>query len=323
VPYKQPIYSQPGPPWKLRLTYLYCEGDTVVLTIAVKAIHDLYPGQYETLVDAPGEALFYHHPLVRTNILRFEGALVNVHHHEIDHANETGKSFAQVVCENIGPQIERPLHPTTDRPQFFWTEQERAWTPPWGPGPFCLVNATDKQDYSAKYAGWDFYNAAAQRIMAAGVKVVQIGKDDMYHRKIERAVDITGKTNLRQLMVATLHASFTLCGVTLLCHISAGCSTPCILMNTRETASWIAYPNQYPLNASGHLPCCPTPGLGCWKARTVALGDGRPYLDRNLCELPVLTPCGEWVPSCYNLPGVTDVDEVMKRVDQIMAARPK
>jgi hypothetical protein len=101
-----------------------------------------------------------------------------------------------------------------------------------------------------------------------------------HHPKLEGVIDLRGKTDLRQLVRLVYHAQGVLCPVTCLMHLAAAVAVkdgkpaerPCVVVaGGREPPHWEAYPSHQFLHTVGMLPC---DNGGCWRARTVALGDG-------------------------------------------------
>ena len=69
----------------------------------------------------------------------------------------------------------------------------------------------------------------------------------------------------------------------------------------REPPQWEAYPHHQFLHTVGALPCCEKGG--CWKARTLPLGDGSEKdLPRNLCLNVV-----QGMPRCMHMISAEDV----------------
>ena len=59
---------------------------------------------------------------------------------------------------------------------------------------------------------------------------------------------------------------------------------------------WEAYPGHQFLHTIGALPCCAHGG--CWKSRTVALGDGAPHdAPKRLCQRPMRSG----LPECMDM----------------------
>ena len=88
---------------------------------------------------------------------------------------------------------------------------------------------------------------------------------------------------------------------------------PCVVVaGGREPPHWEAYPHHQFIHTVGALPCCDDGG--CWKSRTVALGDGdekdRP---ENLCVDVV-----DGYPRCMD---VISSGDVIRRIEMFFSAR--
>jgi ADP-heptose:LPS heptosyltransferase len=128
-------------------------------------------------------------------------------------------------------------------------------------------------------------------------------------------VDLRGQTSLRQLVRLVHHADGVVSAVSLLMHLAAAVEVrpkrprnrPCVVIaGGREPPHWVAYPHHQFIHTMGALPCCDDGG--CWKSRTVALGDGDDK-DRpgELCVDPV-----GGLPRCMDL---ITADEVIRRIE--------
>jgi ADP-heptose:LPS heptosyltransferase len=94
-------------------------------------------------------------------------------------------------------------------------------------------------------------------------------------------VDLRGKTSLRQLVRLMYHAQGALSAVSVLMHLAAAVEAkpgmpknrPCVVIaGGREPPHFTAYPHHQFIHTVGALKCCDDGG--CWKSRTVKLGDG-------------------------------------------------
>jgi hypothetical protein len=89
---------------------------------------------------------------------------------------------------------------------------------------------------------------------------------------------------------------------------------PCVVVaGGREPMQWEAYPHHQFIHTNGALLCCDQGG--CWKSRTVPLGDGDPK-DEDLCIDVVESPsCEERpglpLPRCMDL---ISAEEVIRRI---------
>ena len=154
--------------------------------------------------------------------------------------------------------------------------------------PFWIIVAGGKRDYTIKW--WD--QARWQRVVdhfRGRILFVQVGDEKHVHAPLRGVLDFRGKTKLRQLVRLVYHAQGIVCPVTLLMHLAAAIEVkggkpknrPCVVVNGgREPVHWEAYPHHQFVHTIGALPCCEHGG--CWKSRTVPLGDGDKK-DESLC----------------------------------------
>jgi len=104
--------------------------------------------------------------------------------------------------------------------------------------------------------------------------------------------------------------------VSFLIHLAAAVPTkpgapacrPCVvILGGREPAHWVSYPQHQVLHTNGALRCCANGG--CWKARTVALGDHHEKDSPELlCEDVVDGP----LPRCMDM---IKADDVIRRIE--------
>ena len=94
----------------------------------------------------------------------------------------------------------------------------------------------------------------------------------------------------------------------------APASSSRVVAGGREPVQWFAYPHHQILHTLGALRCCDHGG--CWKARTVPLGDGDAVRDANLCVDPVRStrsPKSPLIPTCMAMVTPTDVTRAIER----------
>lgn len=157
---------------------------------------------------------------------------------------------------------------------------------------FWIIVAGGKNDYTIKWWSHERWQEVVDHFRDR-VTFVQVGEADHYHPALNGVIDLRGKTDLRQLVRLVYHADGVVCPVTSLMHLAAAIEykrnrnafRPCVVVaGGREPNHWEAYPGHQFLHTIGMLPCCSLGG--CWRARTLPLGDGdekdRP---RALCQM--------------------------------------
>jgi len=146
-------------------------------------------------------------------------------------------------------------------------------------------------------------------------------------------LDLRRKTDVRQLIRLVYHAQGVLCPVTALMHLAAAVpvkpgmpkNRPCVVVaGGREPMQWEAYPHHQYIHTNGALRCCDEGG--CWKSRTVPLGDGdEKDKPEHLCVDVVMKelrhagiPGGRKGIEKYPLPRCMDMitaEEVVRRIE--------
>jgi ADP-heptose:LPS heptosyltransferase len=149
--------------------------------------------------------------------------------------------------------------------------------------PFWIIAAGGKYDYTIKWWSRRRYQEVVDHF-AGRILFVQVGEGGHFHPPLERVLDLRRRTSLRALVRLVHHSEGVLCPVTSLMHLAAAVPTPsgrpaarpCVVIaGGREPPHWEAYPTHQFLHTVGSLPCCARGG--CWRSRTVPLGDGEPH----------------------------------------------
>lgn len=276
-------------------------GDVLALTGAIYSLRRQYVDQYQVAVDCAYPELLEHNPdVVPLARARLEGwEEVPAGYDLVNHANQLAVHMMEGYCRSLGHYLGKEVPLLTNRPAVYLSSQERCQRPPVEEilgrrTRYWVVNAGRKSDYTAKYWGRAHFQEVVDRLQGQ-VLFVQVGHRDHYHPPLQNVVNRVGKTDLRQLVRLVYHAEGCLTGVSLLHHLAAGLEKPCVtLLGGREPIAWNSYPRCQLLHVIGSLPCCQNGG--CWRSRTVPLGDGDPQ-DTSLCEYP-LTLKEEPVPKC-------------------------
>jgi ADP-heptose:LPS heptosyltransferase len=281
---------------KLILRTVQSPGDVVVMTAAVRELHRQYPGHYLTDVRTPVAAIWEHNPDV-TAIAEGEGRALDMHYPLVNQSNQRPVHFLEGYCEYLAAQLKLPgLRPQEFRGHIYVTDQEKQWMnqveeTARHKGRFWLVNAGTKRDFTCK--GWplEHFQAVVDHFRGR-VMFVQIGAAEHEHPALHNVIDLRGKTDHRQLIRLVYHAAGVLTGVSYPMHLAAAVPRPewmvglrpsVVVGGGREPVHWEQYPGHHYLHTVGALSCCATGG--CWKSRTVPLGDGD-RKDRDLCEQP-------------------------------------
>jgi len=297
-------------------------GDIVMLTAAIRDLHKAYPGRFQTDVRTPCPAIWQNNPWL-TSLKHDEPGVRSMvcHYPLIQQCNDAPYHFIHGFIEHLNDELGLRIRPTAFKGDIHLSEAEvdrfsMGETTLDGQHPYWIIAAGGKYDYTIKWWHRRRWQAVVDEFRGK-VQFVQVGEKGHYHPPLKGVLDLRGKTNLRELIRLVYHAEGICCPVTLLMHLAAAVPLPpgrqrlrnCIVIaGGREPAHWEQYPGHHFLHTIGQLECCSTGG--CWKSRTVPLGDGSPLDDPDaLCR--DVTSAG--MPRCMDMITVQSVCEIIGR----------
>ncbi len=270
--------------WILR--HFLSPGDVLMLTAAVRDLHKSCPGQFQTDVRTSCPELWANSPYL-TSLADEDPEVESIqcHYPLINHCNSTPYHFIHGFTEFLSERAGRPVRPSAFQGDIHLSELERGL-----PSriaalagreiPYWIVVAGGKYDYTIKWWHFRRYQQVVDHFRDR-VVFVQVGESGHYHPRLSGVIDLRGRCSVRDLVLLTHHAQGVLCPVTFLMHLAAaveckgepGRARPCVVVaGGREPPQWEAYPSHQFIHTVGALPCCANGG--CWRARTVPLGDG-------------------------------------------------
>ena len=257
-----------------------------MLTAAVRDLHECYPGEFLTDVRTPCPALWHHNPYLTS--LR-EGApdvdVIDCHYPLVHRSNQTPYHFIHGFIEYLNDRLGLRIQPTAFKGDIHFSEAERAWFAQveqvkGSCRPFWLMVSGGKNDFTIKWWSARRYQEVIDHFRDR-IEFVLVGERAHHHPPLDGVVDMRGETDLRQLIRLVYHAQGVLSPVSLLMHLAAAVEVktgmplnrPCVVVaGGREPPHWAAYPHHQFIHTVGALRCCDHGG--CWKSRTVPLGDG-------------------------------------------------
>jgi len=314
-------------PRKLILSCRLSPGDVMMLTAALRDLHRHYPGQCVTDVRTPCPDLWLHNPhITRLEASDPEVEFIECHYPLIQRSNQEALHFIHGYMQFLAEILGLQLAPTVFAGDIHLAEDEKrvplqldefngANLPVW------IVVAGGKYDFTIKWWHRRRYQAVVDHFRGR-ICFVQVGEKEHYHPLLKNVYDLRGKTTLRELVRLVYHADGVLCGVTLLMHLAAAVplkvgqfSRPAVVIaGGREAPHWEAYPTHQFLHAVGLLPCCANGG--CWRSRTVPLGDGDEKDDpKNLCRDVV-----SGLPRCMDM---ISEESVIQNIELQLAGRER
>jgi len=306
-------------PQKLILRNFQSPGDILMLTAAVRDLHACYPGRYETDVRTPCPDLWMNNPYLTPLREDDPGVrVVDCHYPLIDRSNTAPYHFIHGFIEHLNDVLGLQIKPTLFKGDLHLSDDERTWfrkveDAKGRPPRFWLFASGGKHDYTIKWWSPARYQQVVDHFHGR-LDFVQVGELHHHQPPLERVIDLRGQTTLRQLFRLMHHAEGAISAVSLLMHLAVAVETkaglprsrPCVVIaGGREPPHFTFYTHHQYLHTVGALRCCDQGG--CWKSRTVALGDGDPK-DQELC----LDVVGE-LPRCMDMITSADVIRAVER----------
>lgn len=265
-----------------------------MLTAAVRDLHLACPGQFATDVRTPCPALWNHNPhITPLSDSDEDAARIDCSYPLIHQSNHRPIHFIYGFADDLSRQLGVNIQPTAFKGDIHVAPEEKRWMSQVQEitgevVPFWIIVAGGKTDFTIKW--WD--PARWQQVVdhfRDRILFVQVGEAGHVHPPLNGVLDFRGRTDLRQLVRLVYHSQGIVCPVTSLMHLAAAVEVkggrpknrPCVVVaGGREPAQWEAYPHHQYIHTNGALLCCDHGG--CWKSRTVALGDGDEK-DNKLC----------------------------------------
>ena len=305
---------------KLMLRNFQSPGDIVMLTAAVRDLHVCYPRKYTTDVRTSCPALWENNPSIEPLDEKDpEVEIIDCEYPLIHRSNSTPYHFIHGFIEFLNDRLDIDIKPTAFKGDIHISELEKSWFSQVEENhgrstPFWLLVSGGKYDYTIKWWEHRRYQEVVDHFRGK-IEFVQVGEADHHHPPLKDVIDLRGQTDLRQLVRLAYHAQGVLTPVSLPMHLAAAVEVrpgmpqnrPCVVIaGGREPPQWTAYPHHQFIHTVGALRCCDNGG--CWKSRTVPLGDGDSKDNpKELCVDVVGT-----LPRCMDM--ITS-SEVIRRIE--------
>src|SRR5262245_22189052 len=257
-----------------------------MLTAAVRDLHACYPNRFLTDVRTSCPALWENNPYLTPLKKKHRNVrLIECNYPLIHQSNQRPVHFLHGFVEHLNEQLRLHVRPTLFKGDIHLSDEEKS-----RPSlvqqitgtdvPFWIIVAGGKHDFTIKWWHFRRWQAVVDHFQGK-LLFAQVGEKDHYHPPLDGVLDLRRKTTPRELIQLVFHAQGIVCPVTLLMHLAAAVeckpggpmSRPCVVVaGGRESPAWEAYPTHQFIHTVGALPCCATGG--CWRARTVPIGDG-------------------------------------------------
>lgn len=304
----------PRSPTKVRFLFDYPLGDSVVFAGALRELVRCYPGKFDIEVECSSpefwSGCFFARGVPRPKAsiagmgmaasLAFrashwhededisglgQGAkIISVDQRFFNGSDEPGLHLLHAFVRSINRELGVEVTVREVRGEVFLTSEELTAK---GPVenllgrrvPYWIVCNGGKFDRTVKWWPNEHYQSVVDALRGR-VLFVQVGRSCDYHPKLHGTLDYRGWSDLSVLRRLVYWAEGVVCPITSLMHLAAAVPRapgvegprPCVIVGGGiEPPHWTEYPGQDFLSTIGELPCT---GHGCWKSRTISLGDG-------------------------------------------------
>lgn len=290
-----------------------------MLTATVRDLHRCHPGKFVTDVRTSCPTLWENNPWITPLCETDRGVhIIDSAYPLIHRSNQEPWHFIHGFMQDLSAKLRIPIRPTYFGGDLHLTEEEKSspgpLLPNLSPGiPWWIVAAGGKYDYTIKWWSRRRYQEVINKLQGV-VHFVQVGESGHYHPPLAGVTDLRSLTSLRDLVRLAYHCHGVLCGVTFLMHLAAalppmpGRPIPrsgVVIAGGREPPHWEAYPTHQFLHTVGKLSCCATGG--CWRSRTVSLGDGEVHdAPDKLC-----VDVHDGMPRCMSMISATTVASLL------------
>lgn len=311
---------------KLILQNFQSPGDIIMMSYAIKALHEQYPEQYLTDVRTPCKEIFEGNPYVTPLDPKDPDVkILKMDYPNIHKSNQNAVQFVNAFIDDLANKLEIKLDPIQWDGAIWIRDEEKQW---WSQiheilgydPPFWIINAGHKWDYTAK--AWDFERYQKIVDTFPDLWFVQVGLKEHNHPPLkgENLINLIGKTDTRQMIRLVWHSYGVITPISFPMHLAYAVpphprynrkSRACIVIaGGREPNHWQAAANQQFVHTCGMLDCCDYGGS--WKSRVVPINDGDKK-DKDLCLHPVKLKTGQCIAKCMDMITAEEICLLVKK----------
>lgn len=308
---------------RLILTSFQSPGDVVMLTAAVRDLSLAHRGAFQIDVRTSADALWENNPWLTPLEDGAPGVqTLPMHYPLIHHSNQRPFHFIHGYLQYLEQTLDVKIPPTKFRGDVHLSAKERDGPPPFAdegiPEGYWILIAGGKYDFTAKWWNPESFGQVVDHFKDR-IRFVQCGKEGDWHPRVQNAIDLVGRTSLRQFIRLIHHADGVLCPVTMAMHLAAAVparpgkpvNRACVVVaGGREPPHWEVYPHHQFISTNGALACCADGG--CWSSRCQLVGDGDSKDRSNLCKRPVQVADDLRIPRCMDM---IRPEDVIRRIE--------
>jgi hypothetical protein len=240
-------------------------GDAIALTAAIRDLHLAHPHRFVIGVRGNRSEIFQYNPYV-TPEAKVAGDPKQIAVRPRDYAKWQHRHMTDAFRDSLGHALGVKI-PTFDIAGDVHLSGAEMAEPPEVPGPYWLIFAGGKADFTVKW--WPWYQALVD-ILRGKVHFVRVGHGG-WQPPLTGVTSLVGATRShRRLIKLMYHAQGGLGPVSYGMHLAAAVPTPdatrrpyVVVAGGGETPAFYQYTGHVALHTIGQLPCCQS--TGCWK----------------------------------------------------------
>ena len=328
---------------KLLLVSYQSPGDILMLTAAVKALHQNHPGKFITDIDTSCGDLWVGNPYIKRlnwhkdkkdekEIIVLDDKdieIIKCEYPLIHKSNTSPYHFIHGYVKFLEYKLDIRIELNEFKGDIYLSEEEKkdlSFLKKYNiTDNFWIIMGGGKYDFTAKWWNPAYYQDVVDNFKD-NITFVQCGEEKHWHPKLNNVIDLIGKTNTREFLKLIYHSSGIVCPITFAMHASVAVpyenrklkNRPCIVIaGGREPAQWEAYPHHRFLSVNGCLDCCDNGG--CWVSRCQKVGDGDKKDQENLCRYPIIINDSLSIPKCMDM---IKPEDVIRAIEMYCTDRP-
>lgn len=252
-----------GPARKIILESWLMPGDLVVLTATLEAFAKHWP-EFQFKIRSNHDDIFYNNPHVYNFADSEAEQTIRLDIPKSMHNQWRDARYLDGFTEDIADKLDVKVKSVTTSPRLYPSQEELS-APRMIAGEYVVINSGYKKDGESKNWGFDNWFAVTGWIRSKGLAVVQVGGANDTHQLLTGAIDLRGKTSIRELFMLTYHATFGCGHESFLHHVAAAFDTPFICIASGiYPRTWAEYNTETYLSRQGGMDCCRSRGCGKW-----------------------------------------------------------
>lgn len=193
-------------------------GDNVAMTGAIRDLCRTYPGRYDIGIKTHFPEVYKSNPYI-TNPTT--GKLINTSYSgDIKSSNNKSIHMVEAYRRSIEGYLGITMERGEDKGELYFSEKEKGF-PSIINNRYWIIDCGGKTDATTKWWSQEKAQEVVDYFSDKEITFVQVGDKSHYHPKLDRVIDMVGKTTIRDLFLLINYSSGVVCPLTSHMHIAA------------------------------------------------------------------------------------------------------